>query len=141
LTRKPERPTLKFQKGCRFALQFQACASEKITWFKDIDFRVNPGSILPIPKTSYALQNTQLFGSGNRLAAVADIELLEDIFQMCLYGFGRDEQFFRDFLVLQPLLQQLQNIELAVGQGLGQGKGQTGGLGEWADWETLFHHH
>lgn len=59
-------------------------------------------------------------GFFNRLPTTADIELPIHVVQVFFYGVRRDEQFSSNFLVAQPLRQQLQNIELPIGQGINQ---------------------
>jgi len=62
-------------------------------------------------------------GFFNRLPTTADIELPIHVVQVFFYGVRLNEQFSSNFLVAQPPSQQLQNIELPIGQGCDQGLG------------------
>ena len=65
----------------------------------------------------------------NRLTAFFNVELPVDVAQVCIDGCGRNEDFLCDLLRAQPLSQQFQDIEFAIGQRLNKrlGDGGTGG--------------
>ena len=65
-------------------------------------------------------QNPNFHRLLNCLTTLADLELLVDVLQVSIDGCCGNEQFVGNFLVAQPLGQQIQNIELAIGQGLKQ---------------------
>ena len=64
------------------------------------------------------MEDTKRVGFFNRLQAAGDVELSIDVIQVCFYGFRRNEQFDGNFLVLQVLSQQIQDLEFAIRQGL-----------------------
>ena len=84
------------------------------------------------------LEDTQGVYFLNRLTALADIEFPVDVLQVSFDGCGWNKHFVSNFLVAQPLGQQLQDVEFAIGQGLNQrlgtGRGGVleGGIGNGA---------
>jgi hypothetical protein len=65
-------------------------------------------------------EDTQHLGFFNRMPVAADIELAIDVVQVFFYGFRRNEQLGSDFLVLQPLSQQIKDFVFLTRQGLDQ---------------------
>jgi len=64
-------------------------------------------------------QNPLLDGARDRLPAVLGSELLIDVLEVIVHGVGRDAQSIRDLFVLETLPEQLEDIEFAVGEGVG----------------------
>lgn len=60
-------------------------------------------------------EQTHAAGFGDRLATVVDAELL-DVPEVKLHGFGRNAECVGDLLVAQALVQQLQDLLLAIGE-------------------------
>ena len=61
-------------------------------------------------------KDAEHLSAGDRLALVGDIQFAVDMVGVLLDGAGGDVQPGRDLLDAQPLGQQLQDFELALGQ-------------------------
>ena len=60
------------------------------------------------------LEDTHSPGFFNRLSATADVEFHIDVVEVFFYSLWRNEKPDSDFLILQPLSQQVQDFQLAV---------------------------
>ena len=67
-------------------------------------------------------------GLFRRLTTIADLELLVQVFKMGLYCFRGNKQALRYLLVLQSIYQQIENLELALGQRIGHQSANGFGL-------------
>ena len=76
---------------------------------------------------SAALDQPRLDGTRHGLAAAGDVELAVDTLEMGVDGVGGDAELLGDLLALQPVGEQLDDVELAVGQVLERASLADGG--------------
>ena len=62
------------------------------------------------------LKVTPAARSNDRLAAIADVQLSEQVYRMLADSLRRDAQRMRNLFIRQALLQQPENVHLTVGQ-------------------------
>src|SRR5919201_5043141 len=67
-----------------------------------------------------------LAGPYDRLGAIRDLELGEDVGDVVAHGLRAENEVARDLLVAPPLRDQLEQLALALGQ-LGEGLGRARG--------------
>jgi len=91
--------------------------------------RGGPG-LVDADQDSAALDQSRSQGTRDGVAAAGDAELAVDALEMGVDGVGGDEELIGDLLALQPVGEQLDDVELAVGQGLDEWRFDRGqGIG------------